>query len=123
VTPVERRFGGRSRGPVASSSNQTRARVLNVGIPLIFIPVTARPATAFPEGVWDCYSVCTDSGPISLWASWSMLIEAMNFGGMARAEDATMLGRVRCASGAIASTNPATKWTGEASFIRVPGFD
>jgi hypothetical protein len=123
VTPVERRFGGRSRGPVASSSNQTRARVLNVGIPLIFIPVTARPATAFPRGVWDCYSVCTDSGPISLWASWSMHIEAMNFGGMGHAEDATMLGRVRCASDAIASTNPATKWTGEASFIRVPGFD
>ena len=30
-------------------------------------------------------------------------------------------GRVRCASDAIASTNPATKWTGEASFIRVLG--
>jgi hypothetical protein len=76
-----------------------------------------------PRGVWDCYSVCTDSGPISLWASWSMHIEAMNFGGMGHAEDATMLGRVRCAFDAIASTNPATKWTGEASFIRVPGFD
>ena len=76
-----------------------------------------------PRGVWDCYSVCTDSGPISLWASWSMHIEAMNFGGMGHAEDATTLGRMRCASDAIASTNPATKWTGEASFIRVPGFD
>jgi len=52
-----------------------------------------------------------------------MRIEAMNFGGMGHAEDATMLGRVRCASDAIASTNPAPKWTGEASFIRVPGFD
>jgi len=76
-----------------------------------------------PRGVWDCYSVCTDSGPISLWASWSMHIEAMNFGGIGHAEDATTLGRMRCASDAIASTNPATKWTGEASFIRVPGFD
>jgi hypothetical protein len=52
--------------------------------------------------VWDCYSVCTDSGPISLWASWSMHIEAMNFGGMGHAEDATTLGRMRCASDAIA---------------------
>jgi hypothetical protein len=34
--PSRDAFGGRSRGPVASSSNQTRARVLNVGIPLIF---------------------------------------------------------------------------------------
>jgi len=123
VTPVERRFRRSIARSCCEFVKPDSARVLNVGIPLIFIPVTARPATAFPEGVWDCYSVCTDSGPISLWASWSMLIEAMNFGGMARAEDATMLGRVRCASGAIASTNPATKWTGEASFIRVPGFD
>jgi hypothetical protein len=52
-----------------------------------------------------------------------MHIEAMNFGGMGHAEDATTLDRMRCASDAIASTNPATKWTGEASFIRVPGFD
>jgi hypothetical protein len=50
-----------------------------------------------------------------------MHIEAMNFGGMGHAEDATTLGRMRCASDAIASTNPATKWTGEASFIRVLG--
>jgi hypothetical protein len=37
-----------------------------------------------------------------------MHIEAVNFGGMGHPEDATMLGRMRCASDAIASTNPAT---------------
>jgi hypothetical protein len=62
------------------------------------------------------------------WSDFSLgflehAFEAMNFGGMGHAEDATMLGRMRCASDAIASTNPAAKWTGEASFIRVPGFD
>jgi hypothetical protein len=123
VTPVARRFGGRSRGPVASSSNQTRARVLNVGIPLIFIPVTARPATAFPEGCGIATACARTVVRFLFGLPGACIIEAMNFGGMGHAEDATMLGRVRCASDAIASTNPATKWTGEASFIRVPGFD
>jgi hypothetical protein len=41
-----------------------------------------------------------------------MHIEAMHFGGMGHAEHAETLGRMRCASDAIASTNPATKWTG-----------
>jgi hypothetical protein len=41
-----------------------------------------------------------------------MHIEAMHFGGVGHAEDAKTLGHIRCASDAIASTNPATKWTG-----------
>jgi hypothetical protein len=52
-----------------------------------------------------------------------MHVEAMNFSGMGHAEYAAALGlrRIRCASGAIAWNNPATKWTGEACLIRVPG--
>jgi len=122
VTPVERRFRRSIARSCCEFVKPDSARVLNVGIPLIFIPVTARPTTAFPEGVGLLQRVHGQWFDFSL-ASWSMHIEAMNFGGMGHAEDATKLGRMRCASDAIASTNPATKWTGEASFIRVPGFD
>ena len=71
------------------------------------------------------YSVRTDSGPIALRAFWSMHIEAMNFSGVGHAEYAAALGlrRTRCAYGAIASKNPATKWTGDCCFIRGPGLN
>ena len=67
--------------------------------------------------------VRTDSGPIALQAFWSMHVEAMNFSGMGHAEYAAALGLSphSLRIGAIAWNNPATKWTGEACFIRVPG--
>ena len=70
------------------------------------------------------YGVRTDSGPIALQAFWGMHVEAMNFSGMGACEicpQRLASRRTRCASGAIAWNNPATKWTGEACFIRVPG--
>jgi hypothetical protein len=65
----------------------------------------------------------TDSGPIALQAFWGMHVEAMNFSGMGHAEYAAALGLslTRCAPGAIAWNNLATKWTGDCCFIRVPG--
>jgi hypothetical protein len=52
-----------------------------------------------------------------------MHVEAMNFSGMGHAEYAAALGLslTRCAPGAIAWNNLATKWTGDCCFIRVPG--
>ncbi|MFZ0458713.1 MAG: hypothetical protein WAM17_09760 [Rhodoplanes sp.] len=54
-----------------------------------------------------------------------MHVEAMNFSGMGHAEYAAALGLSPHALriGAIAPKNPATKWTGEACFIRVPGLN
>ena len=71
------------------------------------------------------YGVRTDSKPIALRAFWSMHVEAMNFSGMGHAEYAAALGLSPHALriGAIAPKNPATKWTGEACFIRVPGLN
>ena len=64
----------------------------------------------------------TDNGPIALQAFWRMHVEAMNFIGMGLAEHAVALVShlIRCAFDAIAWNNTATKWTGEACFIRVP---
>jgi hypothetical protein len=49
----------------------------------------------------------------------------MNFSRMGRAEHAAALGLcpMRCASDAIAWNNPATKWTGDPRFTRVPGLN
>ena len=50
-----------------------------------------------------------------------MHVEAMNGSDMGHAEYAAALGlSPRCASGAIAWKDPATKWTGDRCFIRVP---
>jgi hypothetical protein len=52
-----------------------------------------------------------------------MHIEAMNFGGMGYSEHAAALISHcnRCAFGAIAWNNAATKWAGVCCFIGVPG--
>jgi hypothetical protein len=64
------------------------------------------------------YSVRMDTGPVALQAFWGMHVEAMN---MPSTPQHSVSRRIRCASRAIAWNNPATKWTGEACFIRVPG--
>jgi hypothetical protein len=69
------------------------------------------------------YSVRTDCGPIALRAFWSMHVEAMNWSGTGHAEYAAALG---LSSHALRiwrdrQNNPATKWTGEACFIRALG--
>jgi hypothetical protein len=60
-----------------------------------------------------CYGVRTDNGYIALRAFWSIHLEAMNFSGKGLAGYAQRsdFRPTRCASGAIAWTNPATKWS------------
>jgi hypothetical protein len=69
------------------------------------------------------YGARTDTGPIALRAFWGMHVEAMNWSGMGMpgTPQRSVFRRMRCASGAIGWKNPATKWTGDRCFIRVPG--
>jgi len=69
------------------------------------------------------YGVRTDSGPIALQAFWGMHVEAINFSGMGHVEHVAALvsRRIRCAFGAIACNNGATRWTDVPCFIGVPG--
>jgi hypothetical protein len=72
------------------------------------------------------YSVRTDTGPIALQAFWGMHVEAMNWSGvwdLRNMPPHSLFHRIRCASGAIAWNNAATKWTGGRCFIRVLGLN
>ena len=69
------------------------------------------------------YGVRTDTGPVAFRRSGACMWKRRTSAawGMPSTLQRSVSRRIRCASGAIAWNNPATKWTGAACFIRVSG--